>query len=51
MPVTASSPFVRKPAATADVTWHDEDGLISYELVTYPYPDEYVNEAVFGAGT
>ncbi len=29
----------------------DDQGRITYELVTYPYPDEYVQEAVFGAGT
>jgi hypothetical protein len=29
----------------------DEQGRVTYELVTYPYPDEYVEEAVFGAGT
>jgi hypothetical protein len=29
----------------------DEEGRISYELVTYPYPDAYVDEAVFGSGT
>ena len=29
----------------------DEDGLITYELVTYPYPDEYVRNAAVGSGT
>ena len=29
----------------------DEEGRIAYELVTYPYPDAYVDEAVFGSGT
>jgi hypothetical protein len=29
----------------------DEEGRIAYEFVTYPYPDAYVNDAVFGAGT
>jgi hypothetical protein len=29
----------------------DEDGLIAYELVTYPYPDAYVDEAAFGDGS
>lgn len=28
-----------------------EDGRISYELVTYPYPDDYVREAFLGDGT
>ena len=32
------------------LTTHDEDGLISYELVTYPYPDAYVREAFMGSG-
>jgi hypothetical protein len=30
---------------------YDNEGRLTYELVTYPYPDEYVDEAVFGAGT
>lgn len=29
----------------------DEDGLLAYELVTYPYPDDYVREAAFGDGS
>ena len=29
----------------------DEDGRVAYELVTYPYPDGYVDRAVFGEGT
>jgi hypothetical protein len=29
----------------------NEEGLISYELVTYPYPDAYVDEAAFGDGS
>lgn len=29
----------------------DEDGRIEYELVTYPYPDEYVEDAALGTGT
>lgn len=28
-----------------------EDGRIEYELVTYPYPDDYVRNAVTGDGT
>jgi hypothetical protein len=32
------------------LTTHDDDGLISYEFVTYPYTDEYVRESVFGDG-
>jgi hypothetical protein len=30
---------------------YDEDGLITYEYVTYPYPDDYVEEAIEGKGT
>ena len=30
---------------------YDEQGLLTNEFVTYPYPDEYVVEAVDGAGT
>ncbi|GAA1470231.1 hypothetical protein [Microbacterium thalassium] len=30
---------------------HDDDGLITHELVVYPYPDAYVIEALEGAGT
>ena len=30
---------------------HDDEGRISHELVVYPYPDEYVGEAVEGDGT
>lgn len=30
---------------------YDENGMITYELVSYPYPDDYVWEAVFGDGT
>ena len=29
----------------------DEDGLVSYELVTYPYPNDYVRTAAFGEGS
>lgn len=44
----AGNPFA---LAGISLTEHDEDGLISYELVAYPYPDEYVDNAVFGSGT
>ena len=37
--------------AGISLTTHNDAGLISYEFVTYPYADAYVNEAVFGAGT
>jgi hypothetical protein len=33
------------------VDTHDEEGLVSHELVVYPYSDTYVIEAVTGAGT
>ncbi len=29
----------------------DENGKVAHELVTYPHPNEYMQEAVFGAGT
>jgi hypothetical protein len=32
------------------LTTHDDDGLISYEFVTYPYTDDYVRQSVFGDG-
>jgi hypothetical protein len=37
--------------AGISLTDFDDQGRITYELVTYPYPDEYVENAVFGAGT
>jgi len=43
----AGNPF---ELAGISLATHDEDGLISYELVTYPYPDDYVREAVMGSG-
>lgn len=43
----AGNPF---ELAGISLTEHDEKGLIAYELVAYPYPDEYVDDAVFGAG-
>ena len=30
---------------------HNEEGLISHELILYPYPDSYVTNAAFGTGT
>ena len=30
---------------------YDEEGRVTHEFVTYPYPDEYVEEAIDGAGT
>lgn len=30
---------------------YDEDGLLTYSYVVYPHPDDYVNEAIVGAGT
>ncbi len=35
----------------AQMDTHDDEGRITHELVVYPYPDEYVVEAVQGAGT
>jgi hypothetical protein len=32
------------------ITFND-DGLVSYEFVTYPYSDEYVRQAITGEGT
>ena len=29
----------------------DDHGKIAYELVTYPYPDEYVRSVIMGGGT
>lgn len=42
-----------KPFELAGISLNEfgEDGRISYELVTYPYPDDYVDAAVFGQGT
>lgn len=44
----AGNPF---ELAGVSLTEFDEDGRISYELVTYPYPDEYVRGAFRGEGT
>lgn len=30
---------------------YDENGLLAYSYVVYPYPDDYVREAVEGSGT
>ena len=30
---------------------YDENGLLTYQYVVYPFPDDYVNEAVAGDGT
>ena len=30
---------------------YDENGLVSYEYVAYPYPADYVREAITGGGT
>ena len=45
---SAGSPF---ELAGISLTTHDEDGLISYELVTYPYSDEYVRKTFRGSGS
>lgn len=33
------------------LTDYDENGMITYQFVSYPYSDEYVWDAVFGEGT
>ena len=43
----AGNPF---HLAGISLTTHDEDGMISYELVTYPHPDAYVEESFMGSG-
>lgn len=44
----AGNPF---ELAGISLNEYDEDGQLTYELVTYPYPDEYVEAAVVGKGT
>lgn len=44
----AGNPF---ELAGISLNEYDEDGRLTYELVTYPYPDEYVEAAVVGKGT
>ena len=44
----AGNPF---ELAGISLTTYDEDGLISYELVTYPYSDEYVRKAFSTSGS
>jgi hypothetical protein len=44
----AGNPFELAGISLMD---YDEDGRLTYELVTYPYPDEYVDRAVAGEGT
>lgn len=41
------------PFELSGLSLHDfgEDGRIEHELVTYPYPDEYVRNAFLGDGT
>jgi hypothetical protein len=43
----AGNPF---ELAGISLNTFDENGLISYELVTYPYPDGYVRETFMGSG-
>jgi hypothetical protein len=45
---SAGNPF---ELAGISLTEFAEDGRVSYELVTYPYSDEYVRQAVRGEGT
>jgi hypothetical protein len=44
----AGNPF--EIAGFSRITY-TEDGLLSHEYVVYPYPDEYVHQALEGAGT
>ena len=44
----AGNPF---ELAGISLTTYDEDGLISYGLVTYPYSDEYVRKAFSTSGS
>lgn len=44
----AGNPFELAGAALDD---YDEEGLVSNEYIVYPYPADYVREAVTGAGT
>jgi len=44
----AGNPF---ELAGITLTEFAEDGRIAYDLVTYPYPDDYVREAFLGEGT
>ena len=37
--------------AGVSITTHDEEGMITYEYVTYPHDDEYVRAVAFGEGT
>jgi len=34
-----------------NVDTHNEEGLITHELILYPYPDDYVRNAALGTGT
>lgn len=43
----AGNPFELVGIAIDD---HDEEGLVTHEFVVYPYPDDYVDNAVFGSG-
>ena len=43
----AGNPFELPGISVAS---HDDDGRITYELVTYPYPDDYVRETALGDG-
>jgi len=45
---TAGNPF---ELAGVNLDEFDEDGLIAHSYVVYPYPDAYVDEAVYGSGT
>jgi hypothetical protein len=44
----AGNPF---ELAGISLNEYDENGLLTYSYVVYPYPDDYVNEAIVGEGT
>ncbi len=45
---TAGNPF---ELAGIAIDEYDDNGLVAYEYVVYPYPDDYVRNAVDGTGT
>ncbi|MGD2044417.1 MAG: hypothetical protein PVJ28_12265, partial [Acidimicrobiia bacterium] len=45
---TAGNPFELAGIALDE---YDENGLVAYEYVVYPYPDDYVRNATDGTGT
>lgn len=43
----AGNPF---EMAGISLNEYDEEGMLTYSYVVYPYPDDYVNEAIVGEG-